>query len=117
MPALACGDASPGLSEQEIELVQVDPLLVRLLRSGASSRRPDRPRDQLFPQHPQDNAYAHPIEGVVAVVDLIAGKVADLTDADPIVPIPRKKRNYGAHGTRIRAPDVKPLHIEQPEGA
>ncbi len=53
----------------------------------------------------------------VAVVDLIAGKVIDLTDEDPIVPIPRKKRNYGAHEIQNPRTDIKPLHIEQPEGA
>ena len=53
---------------------------------------------------------------MVAVVDLIGGKVIDLMDEDPIVPIPRKKRNYGAHENQNPRTDIKPLHIEQPEG-
>lgn len=105
-----------GLSEHEIELVQVDPFSSGFFdlsfERGARIVR----AISYFREHPQDNAYAHPIEGVVAVVDLIAGKVADLTDEDPIVPIPRKKRNYGAHENTNPRAGLKPLHIEQPEG-
>lgn len=106
-----------GLSDAEIELVQVDPF-----SSGFFDKEFERGArivraTSFFREHPQDNAYAHPIEGVVAVVDLIAGKVVDLLDEDPIVPIPRKKRNYGAHEITNPRTDIKPLHIEQPEGA
>jgi primary-amine oxidase len=105
-----------GLSDQDIELVQVDPFSSGFFdhdfERGARIVR----AVSYFREHPQDNGYAHPIEGVVAVVDLIAGKVADLRDEDPIVPIPRKKRNYGAHENKTPRTDIKPLHIEQPEG-
>ena len=42
----------------------------------------------------KDNGYAHPIEGVVALVDMIEGKVINLVDEKEIVPIPKTKRNY-----------------------
>lgn len=82
-----------GLTDKDIELVQVDPF-----SSGFFDMEFERGARivravSFFREHLQDNGYAHPIEGVVAVVDLIGGKVIDLTDADPIVPIPRKKRN------------------------
>ncbi|MFZ5779991.1 MAG: primary-amine oxidase [Pseudomonadota bacterium] len=105
-----------GLSDTDIELVQVDPF---------SSGFFDKPFERgarivravsYYRSHIQDNGYAHPIEGVVAVVDLIAGKVVDLVDEDPIVPIPRKKRNYGAHENTHPRQGIKPLNIEQPEG-
>ncbi|MET4721736.1 primary-amine oxidase [Bradyrhizobium japonicum] len=106
-----------GLTDKDIELVQVDPFSSGFFdfeyERGARIVR----AVSFFREHLQDNGYAHPIEGVVAVVDLIAGKVIDLTDADPIVPIPRKKRNYGAHEVKNPRTDIKPLHIEQPEGA
>lgn len=105
-----------GLSDADIELVQVDPF---------SSGFFDKPFERgarivravsYYRSHIQDNGYAHPIEGVVAVVDLIAGKVVDLVDEEPIVPIPRKKRNYGAHENANPRQGIKPLNIEQPEG-
>ncbi|MGY4295193.1 Cu2+-containing amine oxidase [Bradyrhizobium sp. i1.4.4] len=106
-----------GLTDKDIELVQVDPFSSGFFdfeyERGARIVR----AVSFFREHLQDNGYAHPIEGVVAVVDLIGGKVIDLTDADPIVPIPRKKRNYGAHEVKNPRTDIKPLHIEQPEGA
>ncbi|WJR76768.1 primary-amine oxidase [Bradyrhizobium sp. NP1] len=105
-----------GLTNQDIELIQVDPF-----SSGFFNKEFERGARivravSYFREHPQDNGYAHPIEGVVTVVDLIAGKVIDLTDEDPIVPIPRKKRNYGAHENKSPRTDIRPLHIEQPEG-
>ena len=42
----------------------------------------------------KDNGYAHPIEGVVALVDLIENKVVQLVDERDIVPIPKTPRNY-----------------------
>lgn len=106
-----------GLTDKDIELVQVDPFSSGFFdfeyEHGARIVR----AVSFFREHLQDNGYAHPIEGVVAVVDLIGGKVLDLTDEDPIVPIPRKKRNYGAHEVTNPRMGIKPLHIEQPEGA
>ena len=50
----------------------------------------------------KDNGYAHPIEGVVALVDLNEGKVVDLVDEPEVIPIPKKKRK----GYRPDAPDT-----------
>jgi primary-amine oxidase len=106
-----------GLSEAELELVQVDPF-----SSGFFDRDFERGRRivravSYWREHFKDNAYAHPIEGLVAVVDLIAGKVVDLVDEREIIPIPKKKRNY--HRGDLPAPrtDLKPLDIVQPGGA
>ena len=100
-----------GLTDKDIELVQVDPFSSGFFDFEYRARRAHRAGRQLLPRAIcQDNGYAHPIEGVVAVVDLIGGKVIDLTDADPIVPIPRKKRNYGAHEVTNPRTDIKPLH-------
>jgi primary-amine oxidase len=105
-----------GLTDKDIELVQIDPFSSGFFdlpfERGARIVR----AVSYFREHLQDNGYAHPIEGVVAVVDLIAGKVIDLTDEDPVIPIPRKKRNYGAHEVASPRTDIKPLNIEQPEG-
>jgi primary-amine oxidase len=63
-----------------------------------------------------DNAYSHPIEGLVAVVDLIAQRVLELVDDEVVVPIPKKKHNYDNESLGVSRQDLKPLHIVQPEG-
>jgi primary-amine oxidase len=106
-----------GLSEAEIDLVQVDPF-----SSGFFDRDFERGRRivravSYWREYLWDNGYAHPIEGVVAVVDLIHEKVVDLVDEQEVVPIPRKKRNYRRDDLPAPRTDLKPLDILQPHGA
>ncbi len=115
-PAWRAAVLRRGLTEADIDLVQVDPFSAgnfgypeeqgrRLVRAVAYWRGDIR-----------DNGYAHPIEGVVAVVDLIENRVLTLVD-DPIaIPVPRKKRNYGREALPAPRTDLKPLSIVQPEG-
>jgi primary-amine oxidase len=67
-----------------------------------------------FLQHrPDDSPWAHPIDGVVAYVDLLERRVVELVDTG-VVPIPEEEGNFGEgpyRGTR------RPLHVTQPEGA
>jgi primary-amine oxidase len=65
--------------------------------------------------HPTDNGYAHPVEGVVTVVDLNAMKVVAVED-HRMVPIPKEHGNYTADAVGPVRPDVKPLEIRQPDG-
>ena len=105
-----------GLTDEEIELVQVDPFSAgyfdreiekgRRLVSAVSYWRAD----------PKDNGYAHPIEGVVALVDLIEGRVVQLVDEPDIVPIPKVKRNYNREARPSRRQGVKPLDVVQKDG-
>jgi primary-amine oxidase len=63
-----------------------------------------------------ENFYAHPIEGINAVVDIKAGKVIRVDDYGA-KPIPMAEFNYEAQfRDSFRAP-LKPLDIVQPEGA
>ena len=106
-----------GLSEAEIALVQVDPF-----SSGFFDREFERGRRIVravcyWRENPQDNGYAHPIEGLVAVVDLIGETVVDLVDEKDIVPVPKKKRNYSRADLPPPRNDLKPLDIVQPGGA
>ena len=105
-----------GMSDKDMEMAQVDPF-----SSGFFDRDFERGCRILravtfFREDIKDNAYAHPVEGVVAVVDLIKQRVVDLLDDDTVIPIPKKKRNYGAHENKSPRTDIKPLNIEQPEG-
>lgn len=62
------------------------------------------------------NIYAHPIEGVVAHVNLTTGKVLDLVDTDRKLPIPHDSAELGAiFNTPLREP-AAPLNVTQPNG-
>lgn len=63
----------------------------------------------------QDNAYAHPIDGLVAYVDLTNRRLLKVVD-DGILPIPDEDSNFhDSNGVRQRS-DLKPLDIHQPDG-
>ena len=64
---------------------------------------------------PNDNGYARPIEGVIAVVDLNEMKVIRVEDHG-VVPMPPNDGNYAAEFVKEFRSDLKPLDIVQPEG-
>jgi len=105
-----------GLTKEDIELIQVDAFSSGFFDNEFERGKRVARAISFFREHIQDNGYAHPIEGVVAVVDLIANEVVDLIDQNPIIPIPRKKRNYGAHENKNPRTDIKPLDIVQSDG-
>lgn len=105
-----------GLSDDDLERVQVDPF-----SAGAFDRPNENGRRLVrcvsyYRESLTDNGYAHPIEGVVAVVDLLAHKVIELIDDGRIIPIPRAKHNYDTPSLGEPRATVKPLSISQPEG-
>ncbi|WP_416424136.1 primary-amine oxidase [Pseudomonas sp. App30] len=59
------------------------------------------------------NYWAHPIENLVAVVDLEQKKVVKIEDAG-VIPVPMKPTPYDGRGRK--AATVKPLDITEPEG-
>lgn len=61
------------------------------------------------------NAYAKPIEGVVAVVDLNQMKVVRVEDYG-VVPLPPEDAHYAGALVPNQRTDIKPLEIHQPEG-
>jgi primary-amine oxidase len=63
-----------------------------------------------------DNAWAHPIDGVVAYVDLVTGEVLRLID-DKVFDIPRERYNFH-RAEELPTPrrTQKPIVITQPEG-
>ena len=64
---------------------------------------------------PADNGYAHPIEGVLAYVDLNTMKVVRVED-NGVVPVPMTPGNYTSDRVGPVRTDVKPLEITEPEG-
>ncbi len=106
-----------GLTDAEIELVQVDPFSAGYLGHEREHGRRLVRAVSYWRESVTDNGYAHPIEGVVAVVDLLNHVVLDLIDDGRIVPIPRTKHNYDTASLGPPRTDLKPLTISQPEGA
>lgn len=73
---------------------------------------------------PEDNYYAHPVEGVIATIELDTMSVR--IEDHGVVPVPTSSGNYTREGIRtaknvpsfpdgVRS-DVKPISITQPEG-
>jgi primary-amine oxidase len=108
--------ARRGLTDEEIDRVQVDPFSSGYFGSDFEKAARVVRAVSYWRENVKDNGYAHPIEGVVAVVDLIKGELVDLVDEDEIVPIPKKPRNYNRESQPSTRTDVKPLHIQQPQG-
>ncbi|WP_432695690.1 primary-amine oxidase [Marinobacterium sp. YM272] len=106
-----------GLTDEDIEKIQIDPWSFgyfgddpkykgrRLMRGVAFYR------DEMV-----DNGYAHPIEGLVAIIDLNEERVIELLDDGRDTPIPKTKRNYDTPSLGEPREGLKPLHIVQPEG-
>lgn len=105
-----------GLTENEIDLVQVDPFSAGYFGHDIEHSKRIVRAVSYYREHFLDNGYAHPIEGVVAIVDLINERVLELIDDGKCVPIPKKKRNYHRDSIKQTRADLKPLNISQPEG-
>jgi len=65
---------------------------------------------------PEDHPWAHPVDGVVAYVDLIERKVVKLID-HRVLPVPQREHNHDDPAyTGPPRTTLKPLDIVQPEG-
>src|ERR687890_1362100 len=64
---------------------------------------------------PEDNAYAHPVDNLVTIVDLNKMEVVRVEDSG-VVPVPQEKGNYRPEEVGQMRQDLKPLEITQPEG-
>ena len=64
-----------------------------------------------------DNHFAHPVDGLLVMVDLHAMAVLRVEDHE-LVPVPAQSTNYSARHMdgRWRAERLRPIHITQPEG-
>ena len=104
-----------GLKDEDIELVQIDPFSAGYFDRELEKGRRLVSAVSYWRKDIKDNGYAHPIEGVVAVVDLIENKIVDLVD-DPTSFRSRRNRATTAAPVPQTRNDVKPLDIVQPEG-
>ncbi len=99
----------------DFENVQVDPW------SAGTWGLPDEEGRRLchtfcwYRSEKNDNPYAHPIEGLCAVVDLDRAEVLRIDDHGA-ADVPREDRNYAARYRTVYRDDVKPLEIVQSAG-
>ncbi|GHD00425.1 primary-amine oxidase [Zhihengliuella salsuginis] len=69
-----------------------------------------------YQEHETDSAWAHPIDGLVAYVDVAARKATRILDFD-VVPVPAEHGNYTDPSlTGELRTTQKPISITQPEG-
>ena len=66
--------------------------------------------------NPGDSEWAHPVDGLIAIVDLNKREVLRVEDHG-VVPIPPESGNFTAEAGAPLRTDIKPIEITQPEGA
>lgn len=65
--------------------------------------------------HPDDNPWAHPVEGLVVHIDLTEGRAIRVED-DGDTPVPMASGDYSLAAQRPPRETLKPIEINQPEG-
>jgi primary-amine oxidase len=100
---------------EDVSLVQID-----VLASGGFGLEVERGRRvaravAYLLDEPQGNGYAHPIESLIAYVDVDECRVLELEEFD-VKPIPREADGAYAAGTVAERGDLRPFSIAQPEG-
>ena len=63
----------------------------------------------------KDNGYAHPIEGLITVIDLNRKEVVRIEDLG-VVPVPARAGNWGRSEVAHPRADLKPLEVSQADG-
>lgn len=83
-------------------------------RPDEEGRRVVRSLTYLIP-NPGDNPWAHPVEGLIALVDLTEQKVVYVEDKGD-APVPMAHGNYGLDAQGPARTSLKPIEITMPEG-
>jgi primary-amine oxidase len=105
--------AKRGLTD--LSTLRVNPLSAGALEDTETGHRIQR-CFTFLQKTPEDLGWAHPVDGVVAMVDVVTGEVLDVIDYVDL-PVPQEDGNF--HLASWRGPDregVKPIEITQPEG-
>jgi primary-amine oxidase len=105
--------AKRGLTD--LSQLRVNPLSAGVLADEEHGRRIQR-CFTFVQRTPDDLGWAHPVDGVTVMVDVVTGEVLDVIDHVEL-PIPQEDGNY--HLASWRGPDrvgLKPIEITQPEG-
>ncbi|MGA2472214.1 MAG: primary-amine oxidase [Acidimicrobiales bacterium] len=96
-------------------LVQVDPWPAGTFGLGHEKRRRITKCLAYLRESADDNGYARPLEGLLAIVDMGRGQVLEVLDYGTVPIPPTSGSYYPEHNGPLRT-DLKPLSITQPEG-
>ncbi|GMA23503.1 hypothetical protein GCM10025864_12620 [Luteimicrobium album] len=99
----------------DLSTLRVNPLSAGVLADGERGHRIQR-CFTFVQRTPDDLGWAHPVDGVTVMVDVVTREVLDVQD-HALLPVPQEDGNY--HLPSWRGPDregVKPIAITQPEG-
>jgi len=100
----------------EVEKVRVAPLSAGVFEYPEEKGRRILRGLAFVQEHPEDSAWAHPVDGLVAYVDVTAGTVDQILDFGA-VDIPAEHGNYtDPELTGPLRTTQKPIEITQPEG-
>ena len=99
----------------DMDKVQIDPWGVGNMPDVDVDGRRMAGSVSYYREFPDDNGYAHPIEGVIAVVDLETQEVVVVHDFG-VRPMNPDLCNYTADANQPMRTDVAPLEISQPDG-
>ena len=105
-----------GLDIQQRALVSVDPWSAG--NFGIEQENGKRIARGIFYMRTEndDNAYAHPVDGLVVLIDLDELEIIGIED-EHVYPVPMENANYAEKFVENWRTDIKPLTISQPEGA
>ncbi|GAA4465160.1 primary-amine oxidase [Phytohabitans houttuyneae] len=97
----------------DLSQLRVNPLSAGVLAEGERGRRIQR-CFTFVQRTPEDLGWAHPVDGVVAMVDVVTGEVLDVVDHVDL-PVPAEDGNFHLYDGPRRA-GLRPIEITQPEG-
>ncbi|MCY4087857.1 MAG: primary-amine oxidase [Actinomycetia bacterium] len=100
----------------DLDLISIDPIPFGSWNEDASGRRLCRSTSFVRPRTPGGNRHARHVEGLVCVVDLQTMEVESVEDHG-VVPLAPDVGEYEAASVGALRTDVRPLAIDQPEGA
>jgi primary-amine oxidase len=99
----------------DISTLRVNPLSGGVLTEAETGRRIQR-CFTFVQKTPDDLGWAHPVDGVTVMIDVVTREVLDVIDYVDL-PVPQEDGNF--HLASWRGPDrsgLKPIEITQPEG-
>jgi primary-amine oxidase len=98
-----------------VDLVCVCPLSAGNLGRGDEAGRRMLRCLSFVRNRPDDAPWAHPVDGLVAFVDLTEGRIIELID-DAILAVPTEEGNYTPDVVGTMRNTLKPIEITQPDG-
>jgi primary-amine oxidase len=100
----------------DIEMVQHDPWPAGNFGTSSEQGRRLVRIVVYLRHHDTDNGYAHPIEGLVATVDVTSGEILEILDQAEVSAVPPECGNYDEATVGGFRTTLKPLEINQSEG-